>query len=272
MRRRREHDVFVTSFLCKTCGTQFPEADAPPAECPICEDERQYVPAEGQQWVTYDEVRAKHRADIREEQPGLTGIGMKPAFGIAQRALLLESPGGNVLWDCLPLLDEMGEFVESRGGLGAIAISHPHYYTTMVEWARRFDCPVLIHELDREWVLRTDDSIEHWNGDTRVLWDDLTLLRLGGHFAGGQVLHWPAGDALLSGDIVQVLPGGRWVGFMYSYPMLIPLPGRDVERIAGALDAYEFERIYGAWWGRVIPTSGKDVVMRSAARYVQAIS
>ena len=163
---------------------------------------------------------------------------MKPAFGIAQRALLVESPGGNVLWDCLPLLDEMAAFVESRGGLRAIAISHPHYYTTMVEWAHRFDCPVLIHESDREWVLRPDDAIEFWSGDTRELWDGLTLLRLGGHFAGGQVLHWPAGDALLSGDIVQVLPGGRWVSFMYSYPMLIPLPAREVERIAAALEPW----------------------------------
>jgi glyoxylase-like metal-dependent hydrolase (beta-lactamase superfamily II) len=262
----------MPSFLCKTCGTQFPEGDESPLACAICEDERQYVPADGQQWVTYDAVRALHHAEIREEQPHLTGIGMEPPFGIAQRALLVESPGGNVLWDCLPLLDEMGTFVESRGGLRAIAISHPHYYTTMVEWAQRFDCPVLIHELDSEWVQRPDDSIEYWNGDSRELWDDLTLLRLGGHFAGGQVLHWPAGDALLSGDIVQVLPGNRWVSFMYSYPMLIPLPAREVERISAALEPYEFERIYGAWWGRVIPANGKDVVRRSAARYVEAIA
>ena len=262
----------MTTFLCMTCGTQFPESDAPPAECPICLDERQYVPLEGQQWITYDEVRASHRADIREEQPQLAGIGMKPSFGIGQRALLVESPAGNVLWDCLPLLDEMASFVESRGGLGAIAISHPHYYTTMVEWARRFDCPVLIHELERDWVQRPDERIELWTGDARELWDGLTLLRLGGHFAGGQVLHWPAGDALLSGDIVQVLPGAEWVSFMYSYPMLIPLPAGEVERIATALEPWEFERIYGAWWDRVVHEDGKAVVRRSAERYVRAIA
>src|SRR5262249_1685002 len=138
----------VTTFLCKTCGTQFPESHEPPRACPICEDERQYVPVEGQEWVEYDDVRAAHRADIREEQLGLTGSGTKPSFGIGQRALLLESPGGNVLWDCLPLLEGMASFVESRGGLRAIAISHPHYYSTMVEWAHRFDCRVLIHELE----------------------------------------------------------------------------------------------------------------------------
>jgi len=142
----------------------------------------------------------------------------------------------------------------------------------MAEWAHRFDCPVLIHESDREWVVRHDDSVEYWNGEARDLWDEMTLLRLGGHFAGGQVLHWPEGDALLSGDIVQVLPGGRWVSFMYSYPMLIPLPAREVERLAAALEPYAFERIYGAWWGRVIPENAKDVVARSAARYAAAIA
>jgi glyoxylase-like metal-dependent hydrolase (beta-lactamase superfamily II) len=262
----------VTTFLCKTCGTQFPESDTTPSECSICSDERQYVPEEGQQWVTYDDVRASHRADIREEAQALTGIGMKPQFGIGQRALLLETRSGSVLWDCLPLLDEMASFVESRGGLRAIAISHPHYYTTMVEWAHRFECPILVHELDRSWVQRPDASIEYWSGDLRELWEGLTLLRLGGHFAGGQVLHWPAGNALLSGDIVQVLPGSRWVSFMYSYPMLIPLPAPEVERIAAALEPWEFDRIYGAWWDRVVREDGKNVVRRSAQRYVRALS
>jgi glyoxylase-like metal-dependent hydrolase (beta-lactamase superfamily II) len=262
----------VTSFLCKACGTQFAESFAPPAACPICTDDRQYVPAEGQQWITYDAVRSSHRADIREEQPSLTGIGTKPDFGIGQRALLVESQGGNVLWDCVPMLDEMASFVDSRGGLRAIAISHPHYYSTMVEWAHRFECPVLIHELEREWVQRPDALVEIWSGDMRELWDDMTLLRLGGHFPGGQVLHWRSGDALLTGDIVQVLPGSRRVSFMYSYPMLLPLPAREVERIAAALEPWEFDRIYGAWWGRFVTENGKDVVRRSAERYLRALA
>ena len=261
----------MSTYLCKACGTQFPESDEP-AACPICNDDRQYVPADGQQWVTYDDVRSSHRADIREEQPKLTGIGIKPDFGIGQRALLVESPDGNVLWDCLPLLDDMASFVEAHGGLRAIAISHPHYYSTMVAWAHRFECPVLIHELEREWVQRSDASVEFWSGDVCELWDDLTLLRLGGHFPGGQVLHWRSGDALLSGDIVQVLPGSRRVSFMYSYPMLLPLPARDVEWIAAALEPWEFDRIYGAWWGRVVTENGKAVVRRSVERYLRALA
>jgi hypothetical protein len=265
------------TFLCKACGTQFADSgDKPPAACPICEDERQYVPPEGQKWTTLQEVRASHEADIREQEPALTGIGMKPGFAIGQRALLVESSAGNVLWDCLPLLAAHEELVRERGGLAAIAISHPHYYTTMIEWANAFACPILIHEAEREWVMRPDPAVEFWTGDVRGLSHDLTLLRLGGHFEGGQVLLWRDGaegrGALLSGDIVQVVAGAKWVSFMYGYPTLIPLPAREVERIAGALEPYEFDRIYGAWWPTVVRERGKDVVRRSAERYVRALS
>ena len=258
-------------FLCETCGTQFADlGDEPPDSCPICEDERQYVPRDGQRWTTLERVREGHAADIRELEPGLVGIGLEPGFAIGQRALLIETSGSNILWDCVALLDEHESFVRGRGGLAAIAISHPHYYTTMVEWAYVFDCPILIHEHDRAWVRRPDPSIEPWSGELRQLSDELTLIRLGGHFDGGQVLH-RGGGALLSGDIVQVLPGGRWVSFMHSYPMLIPLPAREVERIAAALEPWEFERIYGAWWDRVVYEDGSAVVRRSAERYVRAI-
>ena len=37
------------------------------------------------------------------------------------------------------------------GGLKGIAISHPHYYTTMVDWSRAFgDIPVHLHEADKQ--------------------------------------------------------------------------------------------------------------------------
>jgi hypothetical protein len=259
-------------FLCETCGTQFADAgDEPPDSCPICEDERQYVPLDGQRWTTLDRVREAHAADIRELEPGLVGIGLEPGFAIGQRALLVKAEGTNILWDCVPLLEAHVEFVRDCGGLDAIAISHPHYYTTMVEWAIEFDCPILIHEHDRAWVQRPDPRIELWSGELRQLSDELVLIRLGGHFDGGQVLHRSgSGGALLSGDIVQVLPGGRWVSFMYSYPMLIPLPAREVERIAAALEPWTFERIYGAWWDRVVCEDGDAVVRRSAERYVRA--
>ena len=88
----------MTHFLCATCGTQHADsAGSPPDACAICEDDRQYVPEGGQRWTTLDELRTQHRPDIREEEPGLTGVGVTPEFAIGQRALLVESAAGNVL-------------------------------------------------------------------------------------------------------------------------------------------------------------------------------
>ena len=262
----------MPAFICTTCGVQHAPADEPPARCAICEDERQYVGRDGQQWTTLEELRRDHRAEIREEGPGLLGIGCEPSFAIGQRALLVCPPAGNVLWDCISLLDdEIGAAVEARGGLAAIAISHPHYYSCMVEWARVFDAPVHLHAADREWVMRPDERIEFWDGETRELGEGLTLLRLGGHFDGGTVLHWAAESALLSGDIVQVVQDRRWVSFMYSYPNLIPLPAETIRRIVAALEPYEFDQVYGAWWDAVVRADGKAAVRRSAERYLRAI-
>ena len=230
------------------------------------------MPEDGQRWTTLDELRATHRNEIREEIPGLVGIGTEPAFAIGQRALLVPWNGRNLLWDCITLFDdETAAEVERHGGIGAIAISHPHYYSAMVDWADRFDCPVHLHEADREWVMRTSERIEFWSGETLDLGGGLTLIRCGGHFPGGTVLHWPAGDALLSGDIVQVIPDRRWVSFMYSYPNLIPLGEDAVRGIVAALEPFAFERIVGAWWGRVVRADGKEIVRRSAQRYVRAL-
>jgi hypothetical protein len=61
--------------------------------------------------------------------------------------------------------------------------------------------------------MRPDKAIVSWEGETRTLAEGLTLIRCGGHFEGGTVLHWAGGaegrGALLSGDIIQVVPEGK---------------------------------------------------------------
>jgi glyoxylase-like metal-dependent hydrolase (beta-lactamase superfamily II) len=202
----------------------------------------------------------------------MLGVGIEPAVAIGQRLLLVETAEGNVVWDMIPVVDDAAaEAVLARGEVRAIAISHPHYYSGMVEWSRALGgVPILLHEDDREWIMRPDPAIELWSGETHELGGGVTLLRLGGHFAGGTVLHH--GDVLLSGDIVMVIPDRRYVSFMRSYPNLIPLPAAEVERIAAALEPWRFERIVGAWWDRVVPRDGNAVVRRSAERYVRALS
>jgi len=267
----------MPNYICVTCGTQFAETNKPPAECRICTDERQYVGWRGQRWTVLDRLKESHRNVVRLEELELYGIGMEPSFAIGQRALLVTHPDGNVLWDCIPLIDVgLIEMVRGIGGISAIAISHPHYYTSMVEWAYTFDCPIYLHAADRQWVMQPDATIEFWDGETKQLGHGMTLVRCGGHFDGGTVLYWPDGangkGVILSGDILQVVQDRRWVSFMYSYPNLIPLAASTVRWIVAAIEPFEFDRIYGAWWNKVVVTDAKAAVKRSADRYINAIS
>jgi hypothetical protein len=250
---------------------QFTPSIDPPARCPVCEDERQYVGWDGQRWTTLEELRSNHHNQLRDDA-GLLGIGTEPSFAIGQRALLVRSPAGNLLWDCITLIDDAAvRAVRDAGGLRAIAISHPHYYSSMVEWSQELNAPVLLHAADRQWVMRPDPCIEFWTGDTRELWDGMSLIRAGGHFEGGTVLHWPAGadgrGSLLAGDILQVAQDRRWVSFMYSFPNFVPLSADEVDHVVGAVEPFDFDRIHGAWWDRNVISGAKESVRRSAERY-----
>ncbi len=203
---------------------------------------------------------------------------MDPHFAIGQRALLVQSPGGNVLWDCVPLLDDQTTVrVNELGGIRAIAISHPHFYSAMVEWSRAFnDAPIYLHAADREWVMHEDRSIQFWEGNTYSLWEGMTLINCGGHFEGGTVLHWPAGadgrGVLLAGDIVTVVQDRRYVSFMRSYPNLIPLSAATISQIIKRINRVTFDTVYGGWWKHNILCEGKNAIIRSAERYLRAIS
>ena len=274
--RKVRTENLMPHFICRTCGAEYAESPQPPAECRICTDERQYVGWDGQTWTTNAELSASHQNIVKLEELGLYSIGIEPSFAIGQRAFLITHPAGNVLWDCIPLLDEkLVEMIKGIGGISAIAISHPHYYTGMAEWSRVFDCPIHLHAADRQWVTRPNAQTEFWDGEVKVLENGLTLIRCGGHFDGGAVLHWAAGangkGAILSGDILQVVQDRRWLSFMYSYPNFIPLPVSAINRIVAAVEPFEYDRIYGAFPGKVVPTDAKQAVKLSAERYIQAL-
>ncbi len=265
----------MANYICITCGTQFAQTSRTPERCPICEDERQYIGHDGQQWTTLPELQKSHHNRIEQQEDRLYGIGIEPKFAIGQRALLIQSDQGNILWDCVSLIDdETIERVNALGGVSAIAVSHPHYYSSAVEWAQAFGVSLYLHEADRQWAMRPDPAIEFWQGDTLELQKGITLIRTGGHFAGGTVCHWASGTSgtLCTGDVIQVVADRRWVSFMYSYPNLIPLAADKIRRIVEAVEPYAFERIYGAWWEAVVPSNAKDSVRRSAERYIRAIA
>jgi hypothetical protein len=147
------------------------------------------IKATGQQWTTHDKLRQTNRNSIRSGEPRLSGIGVEPHFGIGQRALLVRTPTGNVLWDCVPLLDPaLVEMVKAVGGISSIAISHPHFYASMVEWSRDFgDVPIYLHAADRQWGNETGQGHRLLGRRYESPGEGLTLIRCGGHFDGGTV-------------------------------------------------------------------------------------
>jgi glyoxylase-like metal-dependent hydrolase (beta-lactamase superfamily II) len=228
---------------------------------------------DGQQWILPGELARGHRNRIEQIDTGIYSVHTDPKFAIGQRCLLLQSSDGNVLWDCVSLIDdETIARVRELGGISAIAISHPHYYSTMVDWSDAFGgAPIILHEEDRDWVMRPDSRIEFWSGETHQINAEMTLVQCGGHFEGAQVMYWNRG-ALFTGDVIQVVADRRWVSFMRSFPNFIPLPAAAVRRIVDAVEPFAFDRIYGAWPGFEIQTDAKKALQRSAERYIRALT
>ncbi len=266
----------MPAYICTTCGAQFAPSQAPPAHCPISEDEREFVVWDGPRWTTMDGLhQAGARNGVEELEPGLFSLITHPPIAIGQRALLVRTPHGNVLWDCLSYVDEatVGRVLE-LGGLAAMALSHPHFYGSMVTWSRQFgDCPIYVHAADRAWVVYPSPAIHFWEGTRLEILPGMTLLNTGGHFAGSTVLHWAAGadggGVLLSGDSIAVVMDRRYVSFMYSYPNLIPLSEVAVARIVETVRPYRYQRIYGAFDGRTVSWGGPQALEQSAERYLR---
>jgi hypothetical protein len=265
----------VTAWTCATCANQHADTPRPPEVCAICADERQWVPPEGQRWTTLGELTgAGYRTEVRAVEPGLLGIGVSPQLAIGQRALLVRTPAGNLLWDPPGFIDGAAiEAVRAAGGLAAVSASHPHFYGAIVEWSHAFGAAsILLPEADRGWLMRPDPAVRTWSGRHEVL-PGVTLVQCGGHFLGSAVVHWADGasglGALLVGDTIMITPGADRVSFIRSAPNRLPLPEPAVRAVVEAVEPYPYDRLYGGWWQPVVLAGAREIVHRSADRYVQ---
>jgi glyoxylase-like metal-dependent hydrolase (beta-lactamase superfamily II) len=261
--------------VCATCGNHFPGER--PEVCVVCADERQWVPPGGQRWTTLAELAAAgHRSDVREVEPGLTGIGADPPVAIGQRALLVSTTSGNVLWDPSGFIDDAAvDAVRAAGGLAFVTASHPHFYGAIGEWAAEFGAEILVPAADASWLRAGPDClVRTWSGTLAVL-PGVTLVQCGGHFPGSAVLHWASGaggrGVLLSGDTIFVTPGEDRVTFVWSAPNRLPLSELAVTGVVDAVRPYSFDRIYGGWWAPVLRSGARDAVLRGGARYIELL-
>ncbi|KAK0631740.1 metallo-beta-lactamase family protein [Immersiella caudata] len=280
-------------LVCVACGTQFPTSDRNTLKtCLICDDPRQYIPPPQQSFTTLADIRSKHKNTFTPfpNNPSLISISTTPKLAIGQRAILVKTPAGNILWDCLTLVDEdtVSEIKENHGGLHGIVISHPHYYSTHVEWADAFNCPVYLAVEDKQWVVRTSEKqvfldggktetpIEIGGVDTGI-----KVIKLGGHFPGSLTLLYSSN--LLIADTLMTTPsaisnfsvnalseprtrpkGVNTYAFMWSIPNYIPLSANEIIRMWGILKEYDFAATYGAFeWQNVEGDDVKGRVLQS---------
>ena len=266
----------MTQWICATCGVEQADSEQPNELCVICVDDRQYIRPSGQRWTSLAELqRAGTRGEIEEVEPNLYGITVSPQVGIGQRAFLVQTADGNLLWDPNGYVDDdlVGR-IEAIGGVAAIAASHPHMFGVQVDWSHRFgDVPVYVAQADEEWIQRDDAVIQRWDGELEVL-PGVRLHRVGGHFPGSAVAHFTGSDGqgvLLSGDTAVGTPDEKWAAFLRSYPNKVPLSAAVVRRIADRLAALPFDRMYDNTRGR-IARDANAAVERSAQRHVSWVS
>lgn len=257
--------------MCVFCANEFPPGETPPAMCPICDDDRQWLPESGPGFMPLDES-ADNALTTDEVESGLTALTVRPSVGIGQRGFVIATSDGNILWEPPGFIGPaLVEWLERHGGLAAVAASHPHLVGASVSLSHRFGrVPVYYNDFDRRWVTRPDPVIEFWT-DTADLPGGVRLVRCGGHFPGSAVLHLPDAangrGAILTGDTVKGVMQPGMVTFMRSYPNMIPLSPRLVRQIVDRIGELRFDRLYDAF-GVVIDHDARGVVETSARRYI----
>ncbi|USQ81335.1 hydrolase [Ornithinimicrobium faecis] len=257
-------------WICETCAVETADLETPPEICAICDDERQWVPEGGSRWTSVEKQRENGtRIVISEVEPELWGLRAEPSIGIGQQTMVVRTPEGTILFDCVGYIDDAAvEFVRGLGPTLAIAASHPHMYGVQTEWAAALDVPVLVAERDREWV-RRPERVEFYD-DRRDVATGVTLHRVGGHFRGQAVLEWATGNdgkgVLLAGDAIFTNPDRKTVSFMRSYPNRLPLSGNVVQRLAAQVEELHFDRLYNNF-GAVVPQDAQAIIRYSADRH-----
>jgi glyoxylase-like metal-dependent hydrolase (beta-lactamase superfamily II) len=259
-------------LFCTTCGTQFVDTKLTSGNCPVCSNDRQHIPAKGQAWTKMEDLQNTYSNLIIRLSDTLYEIKTLPKFAIGQKAFLILSPNGNILWDCISLLNEATiEFIKSKGGLKAIVVSHPHFYSSINDWAETFNCPIYIHQNDEEFIYTKGSRVTLWKGAEKELWDGIIIKNIGGHFPGSSILIVPflsAKGTIFCSDTFFISPNKKHVSVMYSYPNFIPVSLSEIKRINESMINISFDTLIGALENQKISPNAKEILHASFLKYI----
>ncbi len=260
--------------VCTTCGVKYEKEYNEGVSCKICTDDRQYLIDDTQHWTSLHALQTRHAVQQVELTPELSSFTLMPNFAIGQRAFFIQSPSGNVLWDCIPLLTPpIIDFIKAAGGLQAIAFSHPHYYSNMHVWAEIFQCPIYIHQEDEPFVADSKVHIKFWSQDALDISDSVKLIHTPGHFPGSTILHTQIpslGDTIFIGDSLYLSKDRKHLSAMHSFPNVIPLSNKETLQVFDTISPYSFDSIFGAFEFQNIFEGGREVFEASHLRYKKA--
>lgn len=267
--------------ICVACMTQY---STPRSECPICLDPRQFVPATGQSWTSLRKLaEEKHTNKIVADQQDerVCFILTEPSTGIGQTPILIKTSRATYMWDCNAFLSEnlFNQLTTMQPPLKAIAISHPHFFSTSLTWSRCLKVPLILAAADKHWFQRLSDVKEgeiEWVHNVASLEDGVTMIQCGGHFPGSSVLHWDRSlepefesdkhcrtGIILCSDTAMIQPTQQGFTFQWSVPNMIPLNPHEMKGIADRLRDVPFEQATSTWPHRFVRKNAREILLDS---------
>ncbi len=238
-------------FACDHCG--FWQRHFAPSHCPVCEDFRHPLPADGWSFSRADAVAARTRCRVDEVLPGLLAVSAEPPLGIGPSGYLLRTAAGNVAFEgCGWYDDDALDALADAGDVRWAAASHPHVYGALWRVCERFAPELVLHQGDLPFAKALPVT---WAYDDRAeLAPGVTLLHTGGHTPGHTALLWrdaPGGPALFCGDAfkytVDAAGAATSVSTHLAFDADLPLTRAQLDGYARALDAVDATTVVTPW-------------------------
>ena len=173
-------------LVCATCGVEREERGL---VCPICDDERQFMPPDGvQRWA--DPTALDVSVRVAELEPGLWGISLTGAPGIGQQAKIIQTDKGNVMVEVPAAINKDAvDAVLKLGNVVAIVPSHPHMFGCQSLWSAALGAPVYVAKADAEWLGVRPEGAVYWEGTLKVA-SGVVASSPGGHFPGSAAVSY----------------------------------------------------------------------------------